>query len=105
MFRSSSFTDPRIISKEIEKGEALIVDVRRDDEWMSGHARNAVHLSVERIMEGEVPTKDKSKKIYLYCASGNRSGIAANLLEKRGYDTTNIGGFSHWQAAGGPTED
>ncbi|MDP5349061.1 MAG: sulfurtransferase, partial [Paracoccaceae bacterium] len=42
------------------------------------------------------------KPIALYCASGARSGMAANILQKLGHaDTHNLGGLQHWAAAGG----
>lgn len=89
------------ITEELDNGTAILVDVRGDDEWESGHAAGAMHLSVDRIRSGEVPTKDVSKKVYLYCASGGRSGTAMQVLKEKGYDTESIGGLSGWQAAGG----
>lgn len=89
------------ISEELDNGTALLVDVRNDDEWKSGHATGAMHLTVDRISRGEVPTEDTSKKIYLYCASGGRSNIATKALKQKGYDAENIGGISSWRSAGG----
>lgn len=89
------------ISDDVKNGSAILVDVRRDDEWEAGHAAGAMHLSVDRITRGEVPTKDTSKKIYLYCASGGRSGMATQVLKQKGYNAENIGGFGAWRSAGG----
>lgn len=104
MFGFGTKIDVSRISKEIENNGALLVDVRSDDEWKSSHASGAILLSVDRISRGEVPTKDTSKKIYLYCASGGRSGIATQILRQKGYDAENIGGFSGWRSAGGSVE-
>ena len=42
--------------------------------------------------------KDKESKIYLYCRSGHRSGIALNAMKELGYtDLTNIGGIIHYK--------
>ena len=42
--------------------------------------------------------KDKDSKIYLYCRSGHRSGIALNRMKELGYtDLTNIGGIMHYK--------
>lgn len=92
------------ITKDLNAGSALLVDVRRDDEWNSGHAKGAIHLSVDRIMNGELPIKDTSKKLYLYCASGGRAGTAANYLKNKGFQTENIGGLSSWRNSGGSVE-
>lgn len=89
------------ITKEINEGTALLVDVRGDDEWNSGHAGGALHLPVDRIMQGELPTKDTATKLYLYCASGGRAGMAANYLKGKGFAAENIGGLSSWSKAGG----
>lgn len=92
------------ITKEMQNGKALLIDVRGDDEWKAGHAKDGMHLSVDRIMQGELPTKDTSTKLYLYCASGGRAGTAANKLNGKGFETKNIGGLSSWRIAGGEVE-
>lgn len=92
------------ITAELKEGKAYLVDVRGNDEWSSLHAKDALHLSVDRIMNGEVPTKDKSKKLYLYCASGGRASMAASKLKASGYSVENLGGLSSWKSAGGATK-
>lgn len=88
----------------MKDNRAYLVDVRGDDEWDSLHAKDALHLSVDRIMSGEVPTKDRSKKLYLYCESGGRAFMAASKLKASGYTVENLGGLSSWKSAGGATE-
>lgn len=101
MFGFGQKVDAQQISEELKNGTALLVDVRGDDEWQSGHAEGAMHLSVDRISQGEVPTEDTTKKIYLYCASGGRSSTATKALKQKGYDAENIGSISSWRSAGG----
>ena len=101
MFGFGQKIDIQQISEKLNNGTALLVDVRDTREWQSGHAQGAMHFSVERIASGKVPTEDTSKKIYLYCASGGRSSVAAKALKQKGYDTENIGGLSNWRSAGG----
>lgn len=96
--------DAAEITKEMDEGNAYLVDVRGNDEWDGLHAKGALHLSVDRIMNGEVPIKDKSKKLYLYCASGGRASMAAMKLKSSGYIVENLGGLSSWKSAGGATE-
>lgn len=101
MFGFGQKADAQQISEELKNGTALLVDVRGDDEWGSGHAAGAMHLSLDRITRGEIPTKDTSKKVYLYCASGGRSSLATKALKQKGYDAENIGGLSRWRSGGG----
>lgn len=104
MFGMGKKIDAAEITKEMQDGKALLVDVRGDDEWNGGHAKDAMHLSVDRIMQGELPTRDTSTKLYLYCASGGRAGMAANYLKDKGFDVENLGGLSGWRRAGGKVE-
>ncbi|MBX7246128.1 MAG: hypothetical protein K1X53_11570 [Candidatus Sumerlaeaceae bacterium] len=68
---------------------AVLVDVREDDEWRAGHVEGAVHLGkgiIERDIENRFP--DKSTELHLYCGGGFRSAMAADNLQKMGY--TNV---------------
>lgn len=104
MFGFGKKFDAQEIAKEVRDHKALLIDVRGNDEWDGGHAKEALHLSVDHIMQGELPTKDKSKKIYLYCASGGRAGMAANYLKSKGFQAENLGGLSSWKSSGGSVE-
>jgi phage shock protein E len=77
--------------KGTEKGP-IIIDVRTEAEWTTGHLEGAVRIPYEQIGEGIIMvTTDKKSKIYLYCRSGRRSAIAVDTLKKAGYeDLTNL---------------
>ena len=67
--------------------DAIIVDVRRDDEYKAGHIPGAVLLTMETIT-AETAAKvlpDKNQMILIYCRSGRRSKIAARNLLDLGY--------------------
>ena len=67
--------------------DAIIVDVRRDDEYKAGHIPGAVLLTMETIT-AETAAKvlpDKNQMILIYCRSGRRSKIAAQTLLDLGY--------------------
>lgn len=67
----------------------ILLDVRRDDEFESGHIPGAVNLPNEEIGTEEITSlPDKTQTIYIYCRSGNRSKQAADKLLALGY--TNI---------------
>ena len=95
------------VKRRIDGGEKfLLVDVREDNEWLSGHVPSAVHMGrgiIERDIETSVP--DANTKIILYCGGGFRSALVADNLQKMGY--TNVesmdGGWKGWLAAGLPT--
>jgi len=70
---------------DTEKGP-IIIDVRTEAEWVTGHLEGAVLIPHEQISEGIIRvTGDKKARIYLYCRSGRRSGIALDMLKKAGY--------------------
>ena len=67
--------------------DAIIVDVRRDDEYKAGHIPGAILLTMETIT-AETAAKvlpHKNQMILIYCRSGKRSKIAAQNLLDLGY--------------------
>ena len=76
--------------------DAIIVDVRHDDEYKAGHIPGAVLLTMETITE-ETAAKvlpDKKQMILIYCRSGRRSKMAAQNLLDLGYtNLIEIGGI------------
>ena len=87
-------------SKEMmDTQEVIILDVREQDEYDSGHIPGAVLLPVGSIDEDTaaevIPEKDST--VLVYCRSGNRSKTASSALAELGY--TNIyefGGINTW---------
>ena len=76
----------------------IILDVRTQEEYDEGHIPGAIVISHEKIEEkAEEVLTDKNQLILVYCRSGRRSKIAAEVLVELGY--TNIkefGGISDW---------
>jgi sulfur-carrier protein adenylyltransferase/sulfurtransferase len=91
-----------------EEPNLVIVDVREQGEWDQGHLPGAIHVPrsyLESRFENFVPERDK--KIVLYCATGQRSALAANTLEEyMGYEdvASMNGGFALWKDRGFPFE-
>ena len=82
-----------------ESDENIILDVREDFEYASGHIPNAQLLPLGEIdaesAEAVIPSKEST--VLVYCRSGNRSKAAAELLVELGY--TNVyefGGIVTW---------
>ena len=91
-------------------GELIIVDVRDAGEIRAtGKAKGALHIPMATLaMRADPKSPDFEKKlktdkpIALYCASGARSQMGAQLMMKLGYETVyNLGGFADWRNAGG----
>lgn len=73
----------------------ILIDVRTPSEYADGHYPNAVNHELDLIMQGVFPDVPLDTEIQMYCRSGNRSGIAKQLLERFGFiNVTNIGGYT-----------
>ncbi|MGH2963250.1 MAG: molybdopterin-synthase adenylyltransferase MoeB [Solirubrobacterales bacterium] len=98
--------DPADAREEISRGGVVLVDTREQHEWDEAHLDGATLVppaSVAQRIQDVVP--DRSQRALLYCATGNRSARAADLLETElGYeDVASIdGGIVAWQQAGLP---
>jgi rhodanese-related sulfurtransferase len=97
------------VAETLEKveGGANLIDVREDNEFAAGHAKNAVHLGrgvIERDIVGKFP--DKTTELILYCGGGYRSALAAENLQKMGYANvlSMAGGWTAWTEAVAPVE-
>lgn len=90
--------DEAVAMMERESGY-IILDVRRPDEYATGHIPNAINIPNENIGTDEISQlPDKDQLIMVYCRSGRRSKEAAEKLAALGY--TNIvefGGIIDWK--------
>ena len=75
----------------------ILLDVRRQDEFDSGHIAGAMLLPNEEIgARRPEALPDLSVPIYVYCRSGNRSLQAAKKLAEMGYTVYDFGGITTW---------
>lgn len=82
-----------------EQPDAVILDVREQDEYDAGHIPSAVLLPVGTIKEetaaSVIPEKDTV--VLVYCRSGNRSKTASQALADLGYTQIyEFGGIKDW---------
>lgn len=71
---------------------AVLLDVRKDDEFRSGHIPGALNIPLSRIDTITIP---KDKPLYVYCLRGARSKRAVNALKRMGYaNVRSIGGIA-----------
>ena len=86
-------------SMMVEQPDAVILDVREQDEYDAGHIPGAVLLPVGTINEetaaSAIPEKDAV--VLVYCRSGNRSKTASQALADLGYTQIyEFGGIKDW---------
>jgi phage shock protein E len=105
--KTISATEYKAHHDKIDNQEVVLVDVRTPAEFAAGHLQKTQHADfLSGEFEKEMPTWDKGKTYYLYCASGNRSGKAARLMEEAGFKNVyNIGGYQDLKAAGLPVKE
>lgn len=92
----------------LEKERGVIIDVRTQAEFDAGHLKETDHQY--DFLNGDFQEKmdsfDKNKTYYLYCRTGNRSGQAARLMQKKGFDQVyNVGGFEDLANHGFETDE
>lgn len=81
---------------------ATVIDVREPWEYSAGHVPGAALLPLGSLSQraGDLP---RGRRIYVICASGNRSLVAADALVRAGFDAVSVaGGMAAWRSAGGP---
>ncbi len=92
--------DPDAARRALEDSDAMLLDVREDDEWAAGHAPQATHIRLADLDPGAV-TPDNP--VIVVCRSGSRSHKAAVALTEAGRTVYNlVGGMKAWQQSGYP---
>lgn len=84
--------------------DAVLLDVREQDEWDAGHAPGAVHIPLGELPSrlDELPDTDAGT-LAVTCRGGGRSSRAVAWLSQQGFDVANLdGGMKAWQASGKP---
>ena len=89
-------TPEQALDRLAKNPQAVLMDVREDNEWQKEHAIQAVHLGkgiLERDLERMFP--DANREIIMYCGGGYRSVLTAAVAQKMGYKNvfSLIGGF------------
>jgi rhodanese-related sulfurtransferase len=96
------------VKEKLERGDSFrLIDVREGEEYGRGHLPQAHSLCkgiLERDIEKTVP--DVATPIVLYCGGGFRSALAAESLQKMGYQkvASMAGGWGAWVESGYPIE-
>ncbi len=81
---------------------ATVIDVREPAEYVSGHVPGAVLAPMSQLSR-HTADLDRSRPVYVICASGNRSGAMADYLVRSGFRARSVaGGTSAWVGSGRP---
>ncbi|HUZ82975.1 MAG TPA: rhodanese-like domain-containing protein, partial [Gaiellaceae bacterium] len=82
---------PREAARRLERGDAVLLDVREPDEWRAGHAPGALHIPLSELGQrvGELPD---ATRIVAVCRSGGRSARATESLRRAGLQVDNLDG-------------
>ena len=80
------------IKEKINHAETTIVDVRTPGEFVGGHVAGSVNIPLNEVVS-RIDELMKMQPMVLCCASGGRSGQAADYLTDQGLDVVNGGGW------------
>jgi rhodanese-related sulfurtransferase len=84
---------------------ALVLDIRKPEEFAAGHVSGAKQLASDKILTaGESFKRFKEKPVVVYCESGSLAAAAVRQLKEQGFTQafTLRGGFAGWRAENMP---
>ena len=98
-------TTPEVTTDALARaltGGAVVIDVREPGEYVEGHVPGARLVPMGQL-SARLAEIDRSGRVYVVCASGNRSRAMTDVLTAAGYDAVSVaGGTARWRRAGGP---
>ncbi|MEI9919761.1 MAG: rhodanese-like domain-containing protein [Bacteroidota bacterium] len=97
---------PEIFKSKIDGG-ATVLDVRTPEEYSNGHIAGSQNIDFkDPSFDANILTLDKARPYAVYCASGVRSGKAAEIMRQNGFTNvfTLAGGLKTWKEKGLPLE-
>jgi rhodanese-related sulfurtransferase len=104
--RVAEVTATEAMRLQHEHPGTVIVDCREPNETALGTVAGSVAIPRGLLEQNIERVASRDRKVILYCASGNRSALAADSLREMGYqDVANLaGGFRAWIEAGGEVD-
>lgn len=85
----------------LQDENALLLDVRTEEEYAAGQIDGAVHIPLDSLRE-RLPQLDRTKALYVHCQSGLRSYLACRILSQNGFDCFNLsGGYRFYEIVTG----
>ena len=104
--RITEVTPQQVRERKANGEHIVLLDVREPNEWNLGRVPGAMHIP-RGTMETAIEARGMCiAPVVIYCASGNRSALAADTLQQMGYRNvaSMTGGFRDWAGSGGPVE-
>lgn len=98
--KSGKALTPQQLVNEVNKSEAVVVDVREEKEFKKGHIVDAVNIPYAKMTDRWVELeKFRDKPVILVCNIGQHSGPAGKVLAAQGFTNINrlSGGMSEWK--------
>ncbi len=82
----------------VDGGNAVVIDVRRPDEWVTGRVEGAMHIPVDDVAAriDELPTEGD---LLFICAAGVRSGLACEMAAAMEVDSSRLYNIEEGTAA------
>jgi phage shock protein E len=81
------------IEQLLKDKKGTIVDVRAEWEFQGGHVAGSINIPLHELQMRIDEIKAMNTPLILCCASGNRSGMATQLLQKAGIECINGGSW------------
>ena len=97
VIRKIGFAEARALLDS--RPDAVLLDVREEAEYITGHAQNAVLLPVDELTDETAMDviPELTTPVLVYCRSGYRSNVAAHRLEDFGYEEIyDLGSLIGW---------
>lgn len=96
LFKNSKL--PRAWQEQVTSGQAVLIDVREEDEVKSGMVTEAAWFPLSAIKKDtawktDLEVLSKGRDIYIYCKSGRRAEEAKKIIMKEGLSAYNVGGY------------
>lgn len=94
--------DPAQATLMMNREDALLLDVREDSEWKSGHVPGARHVALSQLEKHLSELESfKGKPVIICCAAGTRSTAACAQMQKAGFGKvfSLAGGIQAWKEA------
>lgn len=98
--KSSYDISPQQAVQLMSHEDGVILDVREDKEYQSGHIMGSIHIPLSSLSSRVSELKKyKDNNVVLGCRSGSRSGRACGILKKNGFEKVHNlrGGVLAWE--------
>ena len=94
--------DPVTLRRWLDEGRAVLIDVREEPEYAAERIPEATLIPLSTFADHIPAAEGPEKTVVFHCRTGNRTGKAAELLCRSGFDEVFhlAGGIEAWRQAG-----